>query len=241
MLLLLEIEEDKKKILKPFRKKYTVEELLQKEDSNDVDVNGNDVDVNGNVDDVIFEENQGDMNFKEEEEEEEKKEIERIKRRKEEEELKFDEDEEFFEILRDRPRKLVRIDLNKSRPKRSKIFKEEEENEKEEEEDEESFEILRDRPRKLVRIELNKSRTEGSKKSPSMSLLNQKKPSFSLLEKILKDIHKGIDIMTIVAKKNFTKTVLKNSKLIERNLPKEGKEQFISFLQTLKEPTRLLR
>jgi len=47
--------------------------------------------------------------------------------------------------------------------------------------------------------------------------------------------------MTIVAKKNFTKTVLKNSKLIEKNLPKEGQEQFMIFLQIMREPIRLLR
>jgi len=46
--------------------------------------------------------------------------------------------------------------------------------------------------------------------------------------------------MTIIAKKNFTKTVLKNSKLIEKHLAKDDKEQFKTFLQTRKE-TGLLR
>ena len=46
--------------------------------------------------------------------------------------------------------------------------------------------------------------------------------------------------MTIIAKKNFTKTVLKNSKLIEKHLPKDDKEKNMTFLQTMRE-TRLLR
>jgi len=53
-----------------------------------------------------------------------------------------------------------------------------------------------------------------SLKENSKQRIVSKEPSFSLLEKVLKEIHKGTDIMTIVAKKNFTKTFVKNSKLI---------------------------
>jgi len=122
---LLEIEEEKKKILKPYRKNYTVEELLQKEP---LKLNFSNDDVNGrlhNVDVIenyleINSRNEDDMKF--EEEEENKKEIERRRRRREE-ELKIDEDEE--DELRERPQKLVRIDLNKSkRPESSKVSKE---------------------------------------------------------------------------------------------------------------------